>query len=205
MSRIWIVSDTHFAHENIYKFLRADGKTRVRHEFVDAREGDREMIARWNATVRPQDIVYHLGDVAMPWEAIASLRGCQGRLRVILGNHDPAKQRDQKYLWDAGVEKVYGMKRLFDCWLTHAPCHPSTLGGPKVLGNIHGHIHEKESPPGPYFNASVERINYTPIDFEEVRELLKQRALQDKETRMEAHYVRLAQQMEGPKKDVSGV
>jgi calcineurin-like phosphoesterase family protein len=138
------------------------------------------MIARWNATVRPQDIVYHLGDVGFTHDAVALLRGCQGRIRVILGNHDPF---DMRAFTDAGVEKVFGVRRLFDCWLTHIPMHDTSLNGPRVLGNIHGHIHDRPSPPGPYFNACVEQINYTPIDFEEVRARIQKKVEDEKAAR----------------------
>lgn len=196
--RIWVISDTHFKHENMYKFLTADGVTRVRHQFQNAKEADEAMIAIWNAQIGPYDIVYHLGDVGFTHEAVMLLRGCQGRLRVVLGNHDPEDPR----LWrDAGVEKVYGMKRLFDCWLTHCPMHMSNLGGPRVLGNIHGHIHHQPSPRGPYHNACVEMQGYRAWDFEEIRELIKKKvekeATQDVAIRQEvpdAHNTHILQE-----------
>jgi len=39
------------------------------------------------------------------------------------------------------------------------------------LVNIHGHIHEKESHDG--INVSVEKINYEPIELEELKKRTK--------------------------------
>jgi calcineurin-like phosphoesterase family protein len=47
----------------------------------------------------------------------------------------------------------------------------------RALGNAHGHIHEKPSPPGPYLNVSVESINYTPISLEEARKRLTEKCV----------------------------
>lgn len=169
--RIWLISDTHFGHENMYRFTTSDGVTRVRARFNSATEGDTYMIDRWNSTVSPTDHVYHIGDVAVgrpSWSRdrfVKFIRNLHGHKRLVLGNHDRLNIRS--YI-DAGFQKIVGMHRLFDCWLTHAPVHEMQLGE-KVLGNIHGHIHYRDSPPGRYFNASVERIDYTPVDFELVR------------------------------------
>ena len=34
--------------------------------------------------------------------------------------------------------------------------------------NVHGHIHTNACPPGPYKCVSVEQINFTPLDVEEI-------------------------------------
>jgi calcineurin-like phosphoesterase family protein len=50
---------------------------------------DEEMIRRWNEVVAPEDIVYHLGDVAMKVQAIERiLPRLHGRKILIVGNHD---------------------------------------------------------------------------------------------------------------------
>lgn len=37
------------------------------------------------------------------------------------------------------------------------------------IKNVHGHIHQNPSPPGPYKCVCVEQINYTPINIEELK------------------------------------
>jgi calcineurin-like phosphoesterase family protein len=38
---------------------------------------------------------------------------------------------------------------------------------------VHGHIHQNPSPEGRYINMSVEAINYTPVDIEDIAERAK--------------------------------
>ena len=48
--QIWLISDTHFFHENMYKFIGWDGVTRTRAKFTSAAEGDEYMMMlgmRW--------------------------------------------------------------------------------------------------------------------------------------------------------------
>ncbi len=171
MPNIWLTSDNHFRHANMYKFTTFDGITRVRHEFESAEEGDLAMIERWNEVVRPEDKVWHLGDFTCYNAGAVAQIACRlnGHKRIVLGNHDP----DDPRVWrNAGFEKVTGMHHLDKVWLTHCPMHPSNIA-PKFLGNIHGHIHYLASPPGPYVNVSVERWDYYPVEFGVVKDLLR--------------------------------
>lgn len=125
------------------------------------------MIERWNATVKPQDYVYHLGDLTLlrgsnAAQKLSFVRGLNGHKRLILGNHD---HFDVKEYRDAGFEKVFGLHRpQRDIILSHIPLHEGSLSGVRL--NIHGHIHRHNSPPGPYRNACVEKWNYTPVAWE---------------------------------------
>lgn len=166
---IYVISDTHFGHQNMYKFTYAlaDGvERRVRAEFADAEEGDAAMIERWNAIVKPEDHVWHLGDVAMDRNSVLRVvPRLNGHKRLVLGNHDLDKV---KLYSEVGFQKIVSSARKGKYILSHIPLHPQSLGEltSKPLINVHGHIHEKE-PYGPqYRNVSVERINYTPIPLE---------------------------------------
>jgi calcineurin-like phosphoesterase family protein len=49
----WIISDTHFFHENIGRYCdRPDG-------WQDT------IIENWNRMIQPEEIVFHLGDLAL--------------------------------------------------------------------------------------------------------------------------------------------
>ena len=172
---MWLISDTHWWHENIYRFESFPGGPRVRERFANAAEGDEYMIMRWNELVKPEDHIYHLGDVVMEQgnnqreRFIRLIQSLSGHKRLILGNHD---HYDVKLYREAGFQKVRGSNLLDGVLMTHYPVHPSSIGF-KVLANAHGHIHEKKSPPGPYVNVSVEAIGYEPIPIEVVKDRAK--------------------------------
>lgn len=171
MANIFFVSDTHLGHANILTFTGANGQ-RIR-PFDSVADMDEHIIDRWNAVVRPQDHVYHLGDVTMergtltrclhPHSPLRLVERLCGQKRLVLGNHDHCPV--EAYL-AVGFQKVYGVKLVDKFWCSHVPIHPTNLG--RALGNIHGHIHERSSPVGPYVNVSVEAVNYMPVALEDV-------------------------------------
>jgi len=174
MSRdIWLISDTHFNHANILKFTDSKTGNPVRPGFDDVNHMNEFMIERWNNVVKPGDIVYHLGDVVMgdkQWMNTHFNR-LNGSKRLIVGNHD-----DIKFLCSGGWFKKVSMWRQFkeyNLLLSHAPLHPmsASRGRPDQayeMVNVHGHIHQNASPAGAYINMSVEAINYTPQNIEDV-------------------------------------
>lgn len=174
MSRdIWLISDTHFSHQNMLKFTDSKSGDLVRPGFDDYHHMNEYMIEKWNSRVKQGDIVYHLGDVFMGdkdefkklWPRL------NGSKRLIVGNHD-----DVKFLASGGFFAKVTMWRMFKEFgllLTHVPIHDSGLyrgaGEGKQMLNVHGHIHQNPSPNGPYKNVSVEAINYTPVNIETLR------------------------------------
>lgn len=165
MANIFLISDTHFHHENILKFLGEDGKPfRV---FKDASHMDEVMVERWNSVVRPCDKVYHLGDVTMHKQLNGVfLRRLNGHKRLVRGNHDVAPTKQYLQYFD----EVYGSRILDKMILTHIPISEESLG--RFRGNVHGHIHQRRLMDPRYVNVSVERIDYTPIPLEEVSLML---------------------------------
>ena len=176
MPAVFLVSDTHFGHAGVCKFLREDG-TKLR-PWDDPNEMDEEMIKRWNETVRPNDKVYHLGDVVINRKALSILDRLNGDKVLIKGNHDIFKLEDYtKYFRDIrSYHVVNGMI------LSHIPVHESNLY--RFGTNIHGHLHEKrvtmldtylsEKVIDPrYFNVCVERTDFRPISLEKVFEMIK--------------------------------
>lgn len=152
---IWLVSDTHFGHENIIGYC---GRP-----FANAAEMDEAMVERWNAVVKPSDKVYHLGDVAMKKAHLDIVKRLHGKKRLIRGNHDIFDTKD--YL-NVGFQEVLGVRVLDNMLFSHFPVHPDSLG--RFKANVHGHIHQQPAPEGAYVNACVEWTNYTPVTLEQV-------------------------------------
>lgn len=158
---IFIVSDTHFGHANILKFLNEDN-SHVR-SFDDVNQMNEILVDNWNKTVRDEDIVYHLGDVYFG-DGHQVLPRLRGRKRLILGNHDNGKSPHllnsfQKIL-------VWRMFPEFNCLLTHVPVHKSALH--KVHYNLHGHVHRSSLNEEQYVNCCVEVNEYRPKAIEEL-------------------------------------
>jgi calcineurin-like phosphoesterase family protein len=161
MACIWVLSDTHFGHENMTKFTRQDGT--VLRPFANAAEMDEALVDNWNKVVRPQDHVYHLGDVAMARRHLATVARCNGHKRLVRGNHDIF--RTKEYL--EHFEEIYGVRVLDNIIFSHIPIHPVNMG--RFRANVHGHMHENDSPEGNYYSVCLERINYTPISLEDLK------------------------------------
>jgi len=64
MNNTFIVSDTHFGHEKTCTvFTRSDGSPL--RPFANADEMNEAMVKAWNDRVKPNDRLYHLGDVVI--------------------------------------------------------------------------------------------------------------------------------------------
>lgn len=177
---LWFISDTHFGHANILNFVYAlDTQTMARvRPFDSEREMDEHMIQKWNSVVRPQDHIYHLGDLTMARGKGANtqhidgiMKRLNGHKRIILGNHDdlPAKWYLQWF------EKVKASRVLDNILFTHIPVHPASLG--RFRANVHGHIHQNIYPDPRYLNVSVEAVDYTPVSLETLKQQIVIREL----------------------------
>ena len=178
MPAVFLVSDTHFGHAGVCRFVRNDGVTKLR-PWDDPAEMDEEMIRRWNERVRPNDKVYHLGDVVINRKSLATLARLNGDKVLIRGNHDIF--RDEEYREHFRELRAYHV--LNGMILSHIPIHPESLGRFGV--NIHGHLHANRvmKPRGVdartgeilysteidprYWCACVEQTDFAPILFED--------------------------------------
>lgn len=179
MSNIFIVSDTHFGHAGVCKFLRDDG-TKLR-PWDSPEEMDEEMIKRWNETVRPNDKVYHLGDVVINRKALKTLHRLNGDKVLIKGNHDIF--RLEEYL--EHFRDIRGYHVMNNILFSHIPVHPDSRG--RFKANVHGHLHsnrimmtgfggKKLDVIDPwYYCACVEQTDFRPIALEEVYKQLGER------------------------------
>lgn len=157
--RTFIISDTHFGHANIIKYCSRP--------FADADQMDAEMISRWNNTVAKEDLVWHLGDFCLGREKRIThyLSQLNGRINLILGNHDQFSQR--KYI-SLGFNKVYDRPVIINerFILSHEPL-PMPLPSLSVhFINLYGHVHDNADYSTFTRNRAclcVERHDYTPV------------------------------------------
>jgi calcineurin-like phosphoesterase family protein len=179
MPAVFLVSDTHFGHAGVCRFMRNDGVTKLR-PWDDPAEMDEEMVRRWNERVRPNDKVYHLGDVVINRKSLATLARLNGDKVLIRGNHDIFRDEEyRKYFRELRAYHV--MNGMI---LSHIPIHADSLG--RFGTNIHGHLHAnrvmKTGGPIPFGDGTftpveidvryhcvcVEQTDFAPILFEDV-------------------------------------
>jgi calcineurin-like phosphoesterase family protein len=185
MPAVFLVSDTHFGHAGVCRFMRNDGITKLR-PWDDPQEMDEEMIRRWNERVRPNDKVYHLGDVVINRRCLPTLARLNGDKVLIRGNHDIF--RDDEYRqYFRELRAYHVMNGLI---LSHIPVHEASLG--RFGCNIHGHLHANRvmKPRGVdattgetlygdeidprYWCACVEQTDFAPILFEDAIKLIQE-------------------------------
>lgn len=164
---IYFTSDTHYNHANIIGYCKRP--------FANVDEMNREMIRRWNERVKPDDLVYHLGDFALgKKEDMAPVFDqLVGNKFLIIGNHDSATTKNLSWL---GFSKEMTAPNYF---LLHNPAlAPAWLeNGNRVI--LHGHMHGTAGlHPFPkykdvrYVDVGVDCWDYRPVTFEEIMERL---------------------------------
>lgn len=134
MPATFLISDTHFGHAGVCKFLRNDGVTKLR-PWDDPEEMDEYMVQAWNERVRPKDKVYHLGDVVINRKHLTTLGRLNGDKVLIRGNHDIFKLED----YTSYFRDIRGYHVMSGMILSHIPVHEESLGRFGV--NVHGHLH----------------------------------------------------------------
>ena len=86
----FFTSDYHIGHNNIIAYC---GRP-----FQDTPEMTREIIARHNAVVGPDDIVYNIGDFALNEKLVQEVLGqLNGTQHLIAGNHDSCHSHRTKH------------------------------------------------------------------------------------------------------------
>jgi calcineurin-like phosphoesterase family protein len=160
-SKIFVISDHHFGHDNILKYSPM-------RQGANIREHDEWLVTQHNSVVRPQDRVYFLGDVAISPKHLHYLSRMNGQKFLVRGNHDTGNvDAYAKYFCN-----IYGLVRKEHFWFSHAPIHPCSLRGGY---NIHGHLHHNLVPqvdgkPDPrYISACIEHNNGVPLALADLR------------------------------------
>lgn len=177
MSETFFTSDTHWGHSNIIKYSKRPYK--------DVEEMNEMMLQEWNKIVKPQDVIYHMGDVSfMPFPKLKNyLYRMNGTIHVTLGNHDKDITRNQSELLRQGkIASITHYREL-------------NMGGEFIVlfhygqrvwnkshrGSIHlyGHSHGSLPPHGKSVDVGVDckeiTHEYRPIHLDEVIRYMSKR------------------------------
>jgi calcineurin-like phosphoesterase family protein len=166
----YLISDHHFGHSNIIKYCDRP--------FTSVGEMDNAMLDHYYETVGPDDVLIHLGDVAMDMqdgrETIERFDQLDGDL-LVRGNHDiglngedaPFPVIDSCTIEHGGYE--------FYC--THRPEDVPQSWDSWVL---HGHHHNNDLEVFPFVfydeqrvNVGAEVLDYRPIQLDTIVEILE--------------------------------
>jgi len=132
--------------------------------FASAAEHDEAVIARWNELVRPDDLVWHLGDVGLGSETrvLEQAARLNGRKQLVTGNHDPvwpghrdARKHQRRWLEVFESVQAFAKIRLDGRMvvLSHFPYEGDHTADERAVqfrlrdeGEwlIHGHTHQRD-------------------------------------------------------------
>ena len=124
--QVYLIADTHFNHDNIATYCDRPK------DFTDV------ICRRWAEVVKAEDLIIHLGDVAIGNRRSAKeiLESLPGRKILIRGNHD--RQHSNTWWMANGFAFACDGMKFRGVWLTH---EPSTSRADGCELNIHGHLH----------------------------------------------------------------
>ena len=160
---VYFFADPHFGDKNIMKLENRP--------FVSVSDMNSTIIRNWNKKVNPEDEVFLLGDiigaVSIPLIEIKTiLDTLQGKITIIAGNHDKGILQDLRD-WGYIVSEYPIIYKEF--WIvSHEPVYLNKFS---VYGNIFGHVHGNpmyKTVSSRSYCVSAERVNYTPISFDEI-------------------------------------
>lgn len=173
MSNVWFTADTHFGHASIIRFSNRP--------FSSVEDMDETLIQRWNERVKPDDVVWHLGDFAFhksKEQLITLFDRLNGHKCLITGNHDHSDTR--RLLWT-------NIKALTTLNLDKMPivlCHYGMrVWDRSHHGSLHLYGHSHNTLPGnnQSLDVGVDCWDYRPVNIDEIRARLKTLPVRPKE------------------------
>ena len=175
MNNIWLTSDLHMCHDRDFVW-------KVR-GFNNVEEMNEALVENWNKVVKPGDIVYNLGDIALmdTQKATEYLNRLNGKQIWILGNHDHrGRVRDicnacnnitvSRDTYDTTLQCGNNIAHL-----NHYPMLTANNDEHKPFNRhvicFHGHTHQKNNwmiPGLPFmYHVGLDSHNNTPINLDE--------------------------------------
>jgi calcineurin-like phosphoesterase family protein len=171
----FFTSDTHFFHKNALKFR----------PFGSVEEMNERLIFHWNRRVKPDDDVYHLGDLSFAGvEPTFSVVSClNGRKHWVPGNHDDKLRgkpsiamlfdsiQDIKTIGVTDPDARDGVQQIVMCHFPMLSWRNMHRGAWMLHGHSHGSLHH------PYegmrlFDVGVDPNHFRPLSYAEIKEVL---------------------------------
>ena len=158
----YFTADTHFGHEGVLRMCERP--------FSSVRDMNRTLIDLWNARVRPDDIVWHLGDFALgatPEEAASIFAALNGSKRLVKGNHD--HDATLALPWALPVREIVEVAvdgaRVVLC---HYPMRAWRGSFGSAL-QLFGHTHGLLPPSSQSCDVGIDSWAYAPVSIAQIR------------------------------------
>lgn len=162
----YIIGDTHFYHSNIAVYCNRPPNW------------SKLIFNGWNSTVQKEDLIIHLGDVALGgWDCLKELLSfLNGRKILVMGNHD---HKSCHWYMQNGFEFACKSVVYHNILFTHQPTAiPST-----VNYNVYAHFHNSPIEKHEYDLQNIltrkhylyvlEEQNYRPVKLTNIKKLKK--------------------------------
>ena len=165
----WIISDTHFYHNNIVKYCYRPGWNKYgNHDYT---WHNNLMESNWVNRVGENDSILHLGDVAFSVkkkrDAIAALfASLPGDKYLIKGNHDNAPNEWYEEIGFTVLDPFFTMHNGYKVYFTH---YPMVKLYPEQI-NIHGHVHNNsvDCMTKAHKNISADVMAFAPVPMQDI-------------------------------------
>ena len=189
---IFFTSDTHFNHGKIIEYANRP--------FANIDEMDRSIIKKWNEVVKPDDMIYHLGDVAFcrDYDINYYFEQLNGIIKVLSNPW----HHDKHWLprWKFGTTEYLSKSRYkielsppivvleFKEFSTNQYpkaimlCHYQLANWDrKHYGSWHlfGHSHNKAKAEGLSLDVGVDAWDFYPVSLNRVAEILMEKEIQE--------------------------
>ena len=182
MSKIWLTSDLHFNHDREFVW-GARG-------YCCVQDMNEAIIEHWNAIVAPEDDVYVLGDLCLGGAGMNDenqklIERLNGRIHIILGNHDtPARIKMYCFCKNVVEAPKYAdmlSYKGYHFYMSHFPTMTANLDEDKPLKarviNLCGHSHTTERfsdfDKGLIYHVEMDAHESYPINIDDIIEDIK--------------------------------
>ena len=176
MAMIYFTADQHFGHSNIIRYCNRP--------FRSVLEMDATMIERWNAIVKPDDVVYQLGDFVWHDDLRGPLAYLNGDVRILSypWHHDARWLAN--YAGDAVLRPPVVVLEFPELsvrkWSQSVVlCHyPFAVWDRKHYGawHLHGHSHGQYHGEGLIYDVGVDTNDFTPVSLDRISEIMDDKA-----------------------------
>lgn len=147
---------------------------------------DEAIIENWNSRVRPDDVIYHLGDVFFTGveRAIEVLNRLNGQKFLILGNHDKVIKQsiEAQSLLQSLFTSISDYREITvegqAIVLSHYPMmtwNKSSRGSWMLHGHCHGNL--KYPFEAKIHDVGVDPNGYFPISFQEIQKIMSNKKI----------------------------